>query len=504
MRRLIFLLSLALSLALIGCGERASLSPTPFPTTGPTETPGGGGPVPLTVIELMSAPGLYRDALVQVTGQLRKQPIVVCDSEYHPSPAGWGLGEEGVLAPAGGFDQQVRSLLPDSMQMTVEGRWRRWEGLVGCGKQAVQKEVWYLETGRIISPSPLTQVTLTPATGVEIVAITGEPTLISDATIEPTLALEATPTLPESTGGSAALASPTLDPFAGQTVVPPPTQVLQPPTVQGTPSPTLPVGTPGTLGTPTVTGTVTPAGTPTPTVTGTPPTPTPTATGGSSGQVVEKGDISEVLVEDFVVSNLAGGVIDSWDLDMFEDESLFLYVVAPSPADIMVSLLKDGQPLINRQNTAPVGSSETISNPTLQGEGRYEIQVLTNGGVPTDYAIAIFSDTDVDAPPFTVPGTLSSGSPRSGVALASETYHYWFFSARAGDDLTAVLTPLAGEDPYFTLYTPDGDNLEDVDLGLGGEEEIIEVTIEADGLYALLVGEAFGEPLNYNVGITLQ
>ncbi|HMT19928.1 MAG TPA: hypothetical protein PKE20_01560, partial [Promineifilum sp.] len=175
MRYLKFLALPALLILLTACGGRNATSPTPFPTTGPQATTLGNAPVPLTVAELMAAPGLYRDAVIQLTGRLRKQPLIVCDSELHPSPGGWGLAEEGVLALAGGFEQQVRSLLPDDLTMSVEGRWRLWEGLVGCGKQAVRQELWYLEVGRILSPSPITQVTLTPGGEVAISAITNTP-----------------------------------------------------------------------------------------------------------------------------------------------------------------------------------------------------------------------------------------------------------------------------------------------------------------------------------------
>ena len=149
MRR-IFLLFLLLLPLLAACNGGAAVGPTPFPSPAPTLMPTGQGPAVLTVTELAAAPGLYRDAVVQLTGLFRKQPLLVCESEAHPSPATWGLGEEGVQALAGGFDEEVRLLLPEGLLMTVEGRWRRWEGLIGCGKQAVRFDVPW---GQPVRPS---------------------------------------------------------------------------------------------------------------------------------------------------------------------------------------------------------------------------------------------------------------------------------------------------------------------------------------------------------------
>lgn len=501
MRRLLLLIVLACSLGIIGCGERTTASPTPFPTSGPTTTPPVTGPVVLSVTDLMSAPGLYLDAEVQLTGLLRKQPLIVCDSDFHPSPAGWGLAEEGVLALAGGFEQQIRSLLPDDLAMTVEGRWRRWEGTVGCGKQAQRQEVWYLDVSRILSPSPITQVTLTPASGIEIAAITDTPAPELQQTTDPfpveTPLFEETPSIPETTEEPETVASPTVDPFDdNQTTVVP---TLAATTGIGV----VPGTTPGANLTVTPTSTIDPlaSGTPTATLDPSQPTPTSTATSPASGQVVSKGDLFDVMEADFLVSNLAGGTIDSWTLDVFEDESLFVYVIAPPSADIILSLLVGGQPIINRQNTAPPGSPEVINNPALQGEDQYEIQVMTNGGVSTDYALLLYTDPDS---PVTIAGFLTSGTPRSSVQMPAGAYQYWFFMGNAGDQLTALLTPLGQEDPALYLFDSTGQEITGVDDGFEGEEEIIEETLETSGMFALMVEEFNGDLLNYNIQITLE
>lgn len=493
MRRIIvFLIAIILLSVSAACTGRAAVAPTPFPTPGPSPTPGGTGPIVLTVTELMSAPGLYRDSVIQVTGLLRKQPLIVCETKPNLSPAGWGLAEEGVLAPAGGFDQQIRSLLPDNLAITVEGRWRQWTGLVGCGKGAAQQEVWFLETSRILSPSPLTQVTLTPSSGVEIVAITETPAdvlLPTEAVAEfPTPTFEETPADPFSTVEPIAPASPTFDPIAPLPTGTLPVTPLLSPTIGST----LAAGS--TPGTPVPGLTMTSQ----PTVAGASPTPTQPTT---SGNVVDKGDFLKESFGDFAISSLAGGTIDSWVIDLFEDESLNIYAVAPSPADIILSVLKDGQPIVNRQNSAPVGSPEVISNAPIRGEGVYEIQVLTVNSMSTDYVLVLSTDPESSV---SLPGLILSGTPRSAVQMPAFGYHYWVFAANEGDQISITITPLANEDPIIYLYDSTGEEIGYADGGFEGEADTIETTAETSGLHVISIEEAYSDPMRYDLVMTIE
>ena len=508
---LLLLLLLLLLPLLAACRSGSAAGPTPFPTAGPTVTIATGQPVVLTVTELMAAPGLYRDVAVQLTGLLRKQPLIICDSELHASPAGWGLGEEGVLAPAGGFEEQVRSLLPGDLQMTVEGRWRRWEGLVGCGKEAQQREVWYLAVDRIISPSPLTQVTLTPQLGIggsgdggtEVagVPLTIEPLPTEETAALPTPDLEFTPEGPSPTEPGEGYPSPTeeLGSIPTPTLPAGMTPALETDTTPlsgGTPTPTI-TGTPPTA-TPTTTGTPV---TPTPTATGTPPTPTPTGTGGASGQIVNKGSIFDVLDIDVTSSTLAAGTVDSWDFEILEDEQMHMYVIAPSPVDLVVSVMNGNQAIINRQNNAPAGSPEIINNPSLPGEGTYQVLVSAEGGAATEYGITAFTDPEF---PAVIVGILTSGSRRNAVQLPVDWAHVWFFMATAGDELTVRIDPAGNEDPAADLYGPEAEALDYIDSGEEGQEEVSTTTLETTGLHALRIIEIYSEPMTYDVEITLQ
>lgn len=497
MRRLILSLLVFLPL-LVACRGRAAVNPTPFPTPAGTASPTASGPIALTAAELANAPGLYLDAVVQVTGVFRKQPLLVCETDPFYSPASWGLGEEGLLVLAGGYDQQVRSLLPEGLLVTAEGRWQRWSGLVGCGKGAVNREVWYLSVARILSPSPLTQVTLTP--GGPGTAVAEAPPLESDATPVPTDEENVLPSpFPEETQTVPAtspfddFATPTLETFATATL---PTATATTALEDLVATPTLSgEGTPDASGTPTVTGT--PA-TGTPTVTGTPPTMTPTTPSGG-GSIITKGDLRD-LDEEFGTAMLAAGTTDRWDMEIFEEEEFTVYVVAPPPADIVVSLLKDGETVVDRQNTAAPGMPEIVTAPASATEGIYEVLVSVAGGAATDYAVMVNTEPEF---PVTFGGIVAPSSPRIGVQLPADTAQYWFFTAAAGDELTLTLDPSSG-DIYFDFYGPGPEYLDSVDVGFEGEAETLEMTLEMTGLYAISVYEIDGVAISFDLSITLD
>ena len=494
MRRFVWLL-LSLLLLLAACRGRAGGAPTPFPTAAATPSPTAGAPIALTVTELAAAPGLYRDAVVQVTGVFRKQPILVCEAEAFRSPATWALGEEGLLVLAGGYDQQVRGLLPEGLLMTAEGRWQRWEGLVGCGKTAVNREVWYLNVGRILSPSPLTQVTLTP--GAPGTAVAEAPTVEGQPTLAPTDDFSFPTPLPEETLTEEATFP--VDDFLTPTEELFPTIPL--PTLEGAETPvasvTVASETPGTptTGTPTITGT--PA-TATPTVTGTPPTATPTTPSGP-GQIITKGSWDD-FYEAFTTSIVAAGTTDRWDQEVFEGETYTIYVIAAPPADIVVSLLREDQTIISRQNTAAPGVPEIIAASNITGEGNYQVHVATANGAAAEYAILAGTDPEF---PTSIAGYITPGTPRTGIQLAEASTHYWFFTGNAGDELTIVLDP-SGGDVYFDLYDPGLEIVDSADDGLEGESETLELTLEMSGLYAIDLAEINGLAITYNLSVTLQ
>jgi hypothetical protein len=363
----------------------------------------------------------------------------------------------------------------------------------------VTREVWYLDVARVLSPSPLVQVTLTPGLAVG----GGDDPATAVAEVTPTLEGNALPTedpslfptpLPEEEFPTPDFGTSPPEEFPTEPL--PATEEVEPiggatPTV--TTAGTITPSTPGATGTPTITGT--PA-TATPTVTGTPPTATPTTTGGT-GQVTAKGDLRE-LEGEFATTTLAAGATDSWAMEIFEDETYTIYVQAPAPADITVTLLKDDQVIVDRQNTAAPGAPETVTAPGGAVDGLYEVRVATANGAATDYAIVLIPDPDTL---YSVAGMIAPDLPRNSVPLPAEASHFWFFTATVGDDVTIVAEPNGG-DLNIELYGTDGNLIEEFDDGFPNEPDTAVWAVETTGLHAVVIYEWDAEAITYDLTMT--
>lgn len=502
------------------CQGTTAGSPTPFPTPGAslTVTIPNAAAVDVTISELSTNPGLYEGAILRVSGRFQRQPLLVCDADPHPSPATWGLAEEGLTTLANGMDQQLRSLLPEDLTMTAEGRWRRWQGLVGCGKSAQARDFYYLEVGRVLSPSPLTMVTLTPDPNQEPTAIAEIPPVITPTlALRPTLSVteEATatlaltptetselpvfPTQAETTPDFEQTPSPTGSTLITPTQLATPTSPLggtattRTPTVTGTP-PTATPGTPGITGTP---------GTMTPTVTGTPPTATPTL---NASNTDNQGDIFGYDYESAIV-HLDANETHSWDADLFTDDAIIVQVIAPAPADLRVSVVKDGQVIIPPQNLSAAGIAEILPLTPSAGEDIYQVLVETTDGSATDYSLTAYytAPSDFVDYAYILSGFLTPGTPRNNQSLPADTYHIWFFVGQAGDTVTITVSPNGEEDPNFTLYWDSEDNSEYIDDGEGGDDEVLlEFNLLSDGLHAIALSEISDESMNYNISLTVE
>lgn len=461
--------------------------------------------VALGLTDLVASPGLYLDVPVQVSGRFRRQPLLICPADPHPGPTSWALGEAGLEVPASGFDQEVRALLPEDLTVAVEGRLRRWQGLVGCGKRAQEREIWYLEVSRILSPNPLAQITLTPG---------GEATAIADAgggseeasTPDPFSTLDAIPTADPFAPATADPFSPEptepFEPYPGQPTEP----VFEFPTDEPTPAfdtpdpfATQPSGT--TPPTADAAGTPTPGTTGTPTVTATPGTTTPTATTGAPGEVVDMGDIYGID-EEFTTSTIEANTAHRWTIEIFEDETFTVSTIAPAPADLILTVSLNGQPIVDRQNTSGAGVAETIREPALSSEGNYEIIVQNASGAATEYAIAAYIAGDFE---IQFKGFLTSSTPQSNVTMAVDESHYWFFVAGAGNQLVATLTPDAASDIVGDFFGPEAEVLETIDEGIAGEAETLEaLPLAVSGLHSIRVTEIDYFGMNYTILISLQ
>lgn len=475
-------LALILFLLLVSCGgdrQEARSTPTPFSDQGVSLRAPVGEPIAISLSNLAANPTLFEGANLQLRGAYKPLPRLICEQSPFPSPATWALQGEGLQANATGLDEQLRELVDLGQEITVEGRWLRYSGPVGCGKDAPEQEIWYLSTSRVIEPNPLAR-----ESAVVVVTIDMGPSPTSIPTETPIQEATETPTETVTPQQTATLGAPT--------DVPSPTYVPSPTIVQGggtpqrtspTPVPSPITGTPGGTGTPTLT----------PTATGTPGTATPTASAtAAGGTVVEKGNAE---LEDLIINRLESGNIDSRTVSVTSSTALTVTVAPAQATNIIITVLDpNGQVIADGHDQAGAGEVETITDLDAPESGIYRIQVSSDSAEATDYAMMVM---DSDSYSFEFMGTVDLGIQR-GDSLAANNDHFWFFSANDGESINLTVTPTDDRDPYVELYGPDGTLLETIDGGGGGEaEELNDQSILATGMYSVRVGEFDFEPMSY-------
>ncbi len=252
----IFIIVLAI-VAVVAVSCRSDGALMPQSGTPSSSGPLFGHPEPVALAVLDEDPAAYRDHLIRVTGAHTPLPLPECGRVRGPV-ARWALVDQGLRLDGVGFER-ILSLVPEGIELTVDGFWRLYEGPLGCGKEPPTDRLWYLEAVRLVQPNPL------PLLSGRSLALDASPRIsvtMSVSTLTPTPATDGSPT-------------PSVTPTPSRT-----------PTPTETPGPGTPSATPGA--TPTPSPTLTPTGTPTdapgaatPTPAGT-LAPSPTRSGGST------------------------------------------------------------------------------------------------------------------------------------------------------------------------------------------------------------------------------
>ncbi len=453
-------------------------SETATNTPAPSVEPLSGTPIPVTLSELAAKPAFFEGAFIQLTGAYTPLPLLVCKSKRQAPPASWGLSSNGLMALAGGVDEQLRPLLPENLMMTIAGRWQHWRGPVGCGASAQVEDLWYLEVSHIISPNPIAMVTLTPGS------------LPVDTFNEP-----------PPTGETAVSPTPFIEPPAEATAVPLPTPpVNAPPTFPPSPTPsvratTLPTATPTstattantpapdkeTTPTPTAEGqltlTLTPTSTPTPTASA---TPNPNATIAPTNTPVFT-DILEP--EEPVFSLLNANDRHQWEFsNEMPGNTLSLSVVSGSDVDIALSIFApDGAQLVADQNNVGAGEIERVTGLNMAQTGSYLIDVYAANNAAGNYAILALDDLS-----FPISFDLTAYNTSVTTEIDENSEQLWFFNGSLGDVITITAVPDSNGDIGIDLLGPDGAILETIDEFFDGEtEELTDYQLSASGLYAL-------------------
>ncbi len=498
-------LFLVIVLLLVSCRPNTTndrVTPTPFSSTRNPLRPPLSESIPISLSNLAANPEFFEGATLQLSGEYKKLPVLSCREDPHLSPATWGVVGEGLLANATGHDTQITSLLADNQPITVEGRWLRYTGPVGCGKSASVQEVWYLNVSRIISPHPLVRdpqgepigtVVLTEIASVpedeteplptDTISITGTQTVVPT---DPAANVTETPSVPSPTPSLTQI--PGLEPTQGATTLTP--TPIPPSILTSTPIITA-------TGSITTTSTGTPGSTATPGSETATPQPTASSSPSAADDFNNRGSIN---FEDLRISTLEEGVPDRWTLTIDNATSITI-TTAPDPsANLIISIIDEsGTKILDSQNQAGQGQVETVTNFSIDESGLYRLQVENQNGAEADYGLMALDETSYS---FIFKGNLTSASPQNET-LQEDNDHFWFFSLTSGETFSLRVTPNNQADPYLEIYDPNGSRLDAIDQTDTGETELIQ-DFEAlsDGMYSIRVGEFDFARMSYEILLT--
>ncbi|MGD2050333.1 MAG: hypothetical protein PVH03_12590 [Chloroflexota bacterium] len=460
---------------LFGCQPETTVTETPIVPTIANFPPQADS---TALITLVRNPGFYEGSYLQLSGQYRPIPLVVCSEEGHFSPATWALVDGGIEILAAGFDGVLRRLAEPGLPLTVEGRWQQWEGPVGCGRRAPVTEIWYFEVNNIVSPNPLT----TGQVGDDIASLPIEPS--PDTAGEPTPSIVVPTSSPTSPPTSTPL--PTTAATSVPQIATTNTPATTPVTTTVTPSPT-PISQRGVAtSTPTSTATTT----------GTPATATPDASPTDDDVTSEP-----IEFEDIFKETLATGEIDRWSFQGNSGDVVYISVSPVQGLDVSLELLDPNDSSLVSRNQGASGQVENINQQSLNTSGEYEILVRSMANSSGDYAIVLQTE---DSQPFaSFQGNINYGNSRTN-SVAENVDEMWNFVGTTGDIVTIRAVASGSEDLVLYIIDPDSLYVEEADdnttYGPPDDEEIIdEFTLQKTGLYTIGIGEYDYEPFGYTL-----
>lgn len=512
-RHLIFLLVLLTFFA--ACNGDTRPTPTPFGSEDVNdETTPTGSTQSISISDLAADPEAYANTVLELTGQYRRLPLLICQTDPHPSPATWQLvGEDGSVVAIGGFDSQVRSLLPDNLTVTVSGIWQLFEGPVGCGKDASSGQIWYLKAGDILSPSPIARVTLTPTGSAGQIADSGGgdtavPTPDEQGNLPPT-ATTSGETIPAT--GTPSGANTSVPTLPGTATNPP----ISPETGPGGPGDSQPTDTPSPTFTtdPNETSTATPAGDsgrPTATVTG--GTATPTNASGTGGNPTPTSSIlstatqnpnnfdivefDDLLPETPVLELLAVAETHQWPMLLENTGAVTVTAVAEPNMNIVLEIIDPANDVVQQANSGGNGALESIVNVQLNLALDYKIRIYDLNSTEGDYCL-IFNEGG--GFPDTIKGRIAYGQTLNNT-LDVLGIDYWCFMGTSGDNITITASPTgSGGDLAIGLFgPPDFAAIGDVFDG----PELTNITLTDDGMYVVGILDFESQKAGYSITIT--
>ncbi len=502
-----FLLLAALLGILAGCRQSDSeANPLRGRSSGTTPPALIDEPLVVTVSDLALAPTAYYGRVVRLTGRFRRLPVLTCSDVTRRSPAVWSLTDAADTVLVNGTHDQLARLAPGDLTISVQGRWWRWRGPVGCGKDAPLQEVWYLHVSHVLAPNPITAATLTPVGAVAVLpsptlepppteggpgpiaAISPTPPPTSAATPDPFATVTATPTVLV----TPFTATPSATPSASPTPTPsPPGTPSGTPSATPSPSPTPTPGPSATPGGPTLTPTLIPSVTPIPTA-GPSPTPSPTSSGNQE-------DMGELATQDLVVEVLAPAARHRWTVEVEQATTLTVNVATPTNRNEVVSVTTESGNVLITQNNAS-GAAPEIVSVALPGAGKYYVIISEATGQGGPYSMILNTTESYN---FVFKGTLVYGDA-SSADMSPDSDHFWHFEGIEGDHIALLVAPADQSDLFIELYGPDAALVFDDpvdDGGAGVPEFLIDFELPETGFYAVRIGEFDYAASDYSISL---
>lgn len=509
MKQRYLILLLVLLTLLFACSEERP-TPTPFAEEDVTEEAlNPVEPLALSITDLAADPEAYASSIVKITGQYRRLPLLVCDSDPHPAPATWQLAaEDGSVVAIGGFDSQVRALLPNNLTMTVVGVWQLFDGPVGCGKNATSSQIWYLNARDIVSPSPIARVTLTPTgSGTQIAEADGATAVPSPEDSNFTT----TPTRSEDDPqpvGTPTLASTTIPAPPGST----PTTTNATPTndregddVTPTPSATSgePVGT--ATATPLTNGTASPtpnggSGTPTPTSSGGGGTPSPTpaalTTATRNPSDFDTVSFDPLGPEQPILELLEAEQAHLYPIIFDYNGAITITAVAEPSMNLVLEIIDPANDVVQQANNTGNGGLESIVDARLNVALDYQIRIYNLNANDGDYCLLFSEDGGF---PDTIKGRIAYGETMTD-QVEVLGIDYWCFLGANGDNVTvsSAATGSSGDFVVGLFGPPDFDSIGPVFQ----DAEIANVSLTEDGMFIIGVLDFEAGAAGYTLTLT--
>ncbi|NDJ53189.1 MAG: hypothetical protein GYB68_08915 [Chloroflexi bacterium] len=198
--------------------------------------------------------------------------------------------------------------------------------------------------------------------------------------------------------------------------------------------------------------------------------------------------LTGLLVEN---SSLASGGTDTFDFDPQEALAVVVRVFSSEFDATLAVYGSDGAVLVEDDDSGggtnpavAINAIDVVGQVTIEvgsfagtGSGAYQLEIYT---APVD--LPAFDDVELPTyiSSFAVGETLNPPAV-SGFLEA----HYFFFEGTAGQSITFTGTPNAEMDMTMALYSANGSELANEDVGFSGEQEVITISLPETGLYAI-------------------